>query len=234
MPPLHKQQHTGPGGQGAEGRFLPAPHLVRLTGTMMTRVGAVGCWLLATASAAELGVARDSTELADLQAQLQQALDQQAQLNNQQEALTNALTPLLSWANHMAPHDTGCDLDHYTSILTLCGADASATETTVAPELDPVAETDASCECMDSWVYKGRRFAGCQVTDQPPRCISITRRGASSRAAAPARTLGRGVRGITARTPRTGPRASTGSKTPGAESGFPSTLIRLTPRSTPG
>ena len=168
MPPLHKQQHTGPGGQGAEGRFLPAPHLVRLTGTMMTRVGAVGCWLLATASAAELGVARDSTELADLQAQLQQALDQQAQLNNQQEALTNSLTPLLSWANHMAPHDTGCDLDHYTSILTLCGADASATETTVAPELDPVVETDASCECMDSWVYKGRRFAGCQVTDQPP------------------------------------------------------------------
>ena len=145
-------------------------------------------WLAATVSAQERPwaphagdsmepqpVPQDTAELADLQMQLQQALDQQAQLNTQQEALTSALTPLLSWANHMAPHNTGCDLDHYTSILTLCGADASAyasaTEPTVEPGVNLVTHTDASCECMESWHYKGQRYAGCQVTDQPPEML---------------------------------------------------------------
>ena len=109
-----------------------------------------------------------AAQLAAMQEQLQQALDQQAQLSTQQAALTDALTPLLSWANHMAPHDSGCDLDHYTSIVALCGADASRRSSSSdevgrdAPVTDRV--TDTGCECMDSWYFDGVRYTGCHTT----------------------------------------------------------------------
>ncbi len=66
-------------------------------------------------------------------------------------------------ANNIAPHDTGCDLDHYTSIVALCGADASAASAQIAGVVLPKT-TDTGCECMDPWYYNGVRYAGCQAT----------------------------------------------------------------------
>jgi hypothetical protein len=137
----------------------------------MLRFAAILASVFATASGEDAGSdsSPSTTQLAALQEQLQQALDQQAQLSSQQAALTDALTPLLSWANNIAPHDTGCDLDHYTSIVSLCGADAGHTETDeVAPDPEIVKQTDTGCECMESWYYDGEHHTGCQVTNEPP------------------------------------------------------------------
>ena len=112
-----------------------------------------------------------SAQLAALQEQLQQALDQQATLSDQQAALTDAMQPLLNWANIIAPHDTGCDLDHYTSIISLCGAEASTAEADSVPDADMTAasRTDTGCDCMDTWYFDGGRYHGCQITNQPPK-----------------------------------------------------------------
>ena len=66
-------------------------------------------------------------------------------------------------ANNIAPHDTGCDLDHYTSIVALCGADASAAGAQMTEDILPKT-TDTGCECMDPWYFNGVRYAGCQAT----------------------------------------------------------------------
>lgn len=128
----------------------------------------LGAWLLLGVACGEDAAGEDAKagQLAEMQEQLQQALNQQAELSSQQAALTDALSPLLSWANNMAPHDTGCDLDHFTSITALCGADAGGRAEPDAAALGAaiVTRTDSGCECMDPWYFNGDRYTGCQST----------------------------------------------------------------------
>ena len=133
------------------------------------------------AQADVLGASRNhSSTLSDLQEQLQQALDQQAQLSEQQTALAQDMQPLLTWVNTMASHSTpGCDLDHWTAISALCNTDAGAPAAPLQSE-DAPATTDAGCSCLDTWYYAGQSWHGCQITDDvakgshwthPPWCV---------------------------------------------------------------
>lgn len=114
-----------------------------------------------------------SAQLAALHEQLQQALDQQTQLSDQQAALTDAMQPLLNWANIISPTGKahGCDLDHYTSIISLCGAESTALEADSVPDADMVVATvtDSGCDCKETWYFDGGRYHGCQVTSTPPK-----------------------------------------------------------------
>ena len=138
--------------------------MVRVLRAFAVLVAAAG----AAASEKSEGGQPSNSQLAELQDQLQHAIDQQGQLSDQQAALTDALAPLLTWANNIAPQNTGCDLDHYTSIISLCGAEGSEKADLDAQGEATVSETDSGCECMDTWYYDGTRYTGCQVTEPPP------------------------------------------------------------------
>ena len=141
-----------------------AAWMVRVLRAFAVLVAAAG----AAASEKSEGGQPSNSQLAELQDQLQHAIDQQGQLSDQQAALTDALAPLLTWANNIAPQNTGCDLDHYTSIISLCGAEGSEKADLDAQGEATVSETDSGCECMDTWYYDGTRYTGCQVTEPPP------------------------------------------------------------------
>ena len=112
----------------------------------------------------------------DLQAQIQAQLQQQNLMQQQQQALLQGLQPVLEWGNHIKKgSNTGCNLDQYTGLLSLCQA-LSPVDTDISdsggvgPPLkscpDRGLESNAGCSCWNEWYYLGEARCGCQTTTE--------------------------------------------------------------------
>lgn len=133
-----------------------------------------------------------------LQHKMHAQLEQQNEIQQEQHDLVAGLAPLLAWGNrHNAL--SGCSLDQYTGLLSLCQVMARARMVipdTEAPENGPssapAAESGCNpqtmttsltstqgCTCNAQWFYRGEPRCGCEAIKGSSRSWCIVQAGCS-------------------------------------------------------